>query len=146
MKKLIIILIIFSASCTAKKSVTEVREFVLRDTVSFEKEVVFLPPINQQLVVEAPCDSLGNLRDFEKEIQTPKAKVTVKSVKGNLVADVNIDSIVDSRVSKFKRNYKSEKEVVEVEVVKYRYPLWIIFALVASVLLNVLLLKMKSLF
>lgn len=138
-----LILILFLHSCTAKKTVVEFKEKIVKDTVNVYKERLVTKQVIDTLLVEQPCDSLGNLKDFEKEIKTEKAKVTLKSVNGSIEVQVNLDSIVNQRIKEFKSSYKTEKEIKEVNIVKFRYPLWLILTAIISILINILLLKSK---
>lgn len=145
MKKLIIILLLLASSCVAKKTTIEYKERIKLDTVSVFVDREVIKSVIDTLVVEKPCDSLGNLKDFEKTIKTEKAEVTLKSVKGNIEVSVNIDSLVNEKITKFKQSYKREVDTKEVEIVRYTYPLWLIFSLIVSVLINLVLLKSKFL-
>lgn len=142
MKKLIIILIIFS-SCTAKKTVIEYKERIVKDTVNIEVLKTVIKPIKETFIVEQPCDSLGMLKTFEKTFKTQKATVTLKNVNGNINLKVDIDSIVDLKIKEFKGNYKQKTEIKEVEVIRYKTNFTIILILVLSILINVLLIKSK---
>ena len=126
--KLFFFIISFSllSGCIAKKTTTEYKEVIKRDSVYIVKDRFITQKIIDTLIVESPCDTItGTLKDFEKEIRTNNAKVTLKSVKGSIQVSVNIDSIVSSKVTEFKQNYKSEIQIKEVEIVKFRTPLWV---------------------
>ena len=140
-KSYIFLLLFFFASCVAKKSTIEYKERIVRDTIKVQTIKTITKPIDRILYVDNPCDSLGVLKPFEKEIKTEKASVKLSNYKGAIKVEVNIDSLVNLRVSEFKSNYKSKIETKEVEIVKFRYPLWLILGLVISILLNVLLLR-----
>lgn len=144
-RKLFFFTIVFTLgySCTVKKSVIEYKEKIVKDTVNVFKERLVTKQVIDTLLIEEPCDSLGNLKEFEKEIKTEKAKITLKSVNGDIQVQVNLDSIVNQRIKEFKRSYKTEKEIKEVNVVKFSYPLWLILTSIISILLNILLLKSK---
>jgi hypothetical protein len=138
----IIILIVFSG-CVAKKTTTEIKEVVKRDSIYIIKDRFITQKVVDTLVVESPCDSItGKLKDFEKEIRTPQAKITLKSVKGSIQVSVNIDSIVNSKVREFKLNYKAEKEIKEVKTVIFRTPFWMWLVIVIEGLIIFLLLKL----
>jgi hypothetical protein len=128
-KRLFFFTLLFSViltGCVAKKTTTEYKEIIKRDSVYIVKDRFITQKVVDTLIVKQPCDSLtGQLKDFEKEIRTNNAKVTLKSVKGNIEVSVNIDSIVSSKVQEFKLNYKTEKEIKEVETVIYRTPFWV---------------------
>lgn len=140
-KSYIFLLLFFFGSCVAKKSTIEYKERIVKDTIFTETIKTVFKDVKQTLYVDSPCDSIGTLKPFEKTIITPKAKIKLYSEKGSIKVDVNIDSIVDLKVSEFKSKYKSKVEIKEVEIVRYRLPIWLILSLVVSVLLNVLLIR-----
>tara|TARA_R110002096_G_C14395214_1_gene706934 strand:+ start:429 stop:869 length:441 start_codon:yes stop_codon:yes gene_type:complete len=146
MKKIILLILVIFTSCVAKKTTTEYKERIVKDTLIINKERIVTQQVIDTLVVESPCDSLGNLKDFVKEIRTPIAKVSLKSVKGAIEVSVNIDSIVDQRISKYRKSYNKEVHTKEVEVVRYKYPLWLILSLVVSIIVNLFLLKSRLFF
>ena len=138
----IITLIVFSG-CVAKKTTTEIKEVVKIDSIYIIKDRFITQKVIDTLVVESPCDSItGKLKDFEKEIRTPQAKITLKSVKGSIQVSVNIDSIVNSKVREFKLNYKAEKEIKEVEIVIFRTPFWMWLVIIIEGLIIFLLLRL----
>ena len=134
------IFIFLFAGCVAKKTTTEYKEVIKKDSVYIIKDRFITQKVIDTLIVEQPCDSItGQLKDFEKEIRTNSAKVTLKSVKGNIEVSVNIDSIVSSKIQEFKLNYKQEKETKEIETVIYRTPLWVwIVILIESLMIFIL--------
>ena len=112
--------------CVAKKTTTEFKEVIKTDSIYIIKDRFITQKVVDTLIVESPCDSItGKLKYFEKEIRTPQAKITLKSVKGAIQVYVNIDSIVNSKVKEFKLKYKTEKEIKEFETVIYRTPFWV---------------------
>lgn len=140
---LFIITLIIISSCVAKKTTTEIKEVVKRDSIYIIKDIFITQKVIDTLVVESPCDSItGKLKDFEKEIRTPQAKITLRSVKGTIQVSVNIDSIVSSKVKEFKLNYKAEKEIKEVETVIFRTPFWMWLVIIIEGLIIFLLLKL----
>ena len=139
----IFLLILFFSGCVASKSSVEYKERIVRDTISVETIKTVIKPINKILYVDNPCDSLGVLKSFEKEIKTEKATVKLSNENGKIKVDVNIDSIIDVKEREFKSKYQSNKKTKEVEIIKYRYPLWLVLSLVSSVLLNLILLKFR---
>ena len=140
---LFIITLIILSGCVAKKTTTEIKEVVKRDSIYIIKDRFITQKVVDTLVVESPCDSItGKLKDFEKEIRTPQAKITLKSVKGAIQVSVNIDSIVSSKVKEFKLNYKAEKEIKEVETVIFRTPFWMWLVIIIEGLIIFLLLKL----
>ena len=128
MKKILVIIIIglLAHSCVSKKIVTEFKEVVKLDSVYIVKDRVVTERVLDTLTIQQPCDTVtGLLKDFEKEIRTSNAKVKLSSVKGSIQVTVNIDSIVNSKISEFKQNYKTEVEYKEINITKYKTPLWI---------------------
>ena len=144
-KSYIFLLLFFFVGCVAKKSIVEYKERIVRDTVSVQTVKTIIKPVKEYLIVDNPCDSLGLLKSFEKTIKTEKSTVKLYNDKGRIKVDVNIDSIVDLEVNKFKSNYKSEVKTKEVTLVKFRYPLWLIIGFCVSVFLNLIRLKSKFL-
>ena len=137
----LIIIIIFS-SCVAKKTTTEFKEVIKRDSIYIIKDRFITKQVTDTLTIERPCDSVtGKLKDFEKEIRTTNAKVVLRSVKGAVRVYVDIDSTVNSRIKEFKLNHNTEKEIKEVEKVIFRTPLWVWLVMLIEGLIIFLLIK-----
>ena len=139
MKKLLILLLFFG--CASKKTVTEIKEVVKRDSIFITNDRYITKQINDTITIKAPCDSLGRLKDFDRVIKSNSVKVGLKSIKGNIQATINIDSLVNSRISEFKQNYQSKTEIKIKEVVRYKTPLWLILLAICEGLVIVLLLR-----
>jgi hypothetical protein len=142
-KSYIFLLLFFFSSCVAKKTTVEFKEIIVRDTINTETVRTVIKPIKETLYVDNPCDSLGILKEFEKTIVTPKAIIKLYNDKGAIKVDVNVDSIIDLRISEFKSNYKNKIETKEVEIIRYRFPMWLILTATFSILFNIILLKSK---
>ena len=138
-----IILICILYSCVSKKVITETKEVVKRDSIYIIKDRFVTKQVNDTITIEKPCDSLGNLKSFDRIIKTNNVKVSLKSVNGNIEATVDIDSIVNSRIVEFKQNYQSKVEVKETEIVRYRTPLWVWFVITLEALVILLLLRIR---
>lgn len=143
MKKILVIIIIglFAYSCVSKKVVTEFKEVVKLDSIYITKDRFITKQVNDTITIEQPCDSLGGLKDFERVIVSDKVKVSLKSVKGNIQATVDIDSIVNEKIKEYKSNFKANTQIKEVELIKYKTPFYhwlihIIFALLIALLLK----------
>ena len=131
-------------SCVAKKTSTEYKEVIKRDSIYIVKDRFITQKVIDTLIVEYPCDSVtGVLKNFEKEIITPQAKVKLKSVKGNIEVSVNIDSIVSSKVTEFKQNYESENHKKDKEKIIYLTPLWMWGIILIQGLIIFLLIRFK---
>ena len=99
--KLFFFIIIFTlfSGCRSHKTVTEFKEVIKRDSIYIIKDRFITQKVVDTLIVDSPCDSVtGVLKDFEKEIVTPQAKVVLKSVKGTIQVSVDIEAIVEERV------------------------------------------------
>lgn len=138
-----LILILLFTSCVAKKTKIEYKERILRDTVSVFKDRIISKQVIDTLLVEKPCDSLGNLKDFEKTIKTDIAEVKLTNNNGSIQATVNIDSIQQVWEKEFKSTFKKEVDTKFVEVVKFRYPFWMILTIIVLFLLNIVQLKRR---
>ena len=145
-KSYIFLLIFFFVGCVAKRTTVEFKERIVKDTIYTETIKTVFKEVKETLYVDSPCDSLGVLKPFEKTIKTEKATIKLYNDKGNIKVDVNIDSIVDLRISEFQKNYKREIQTKEVEIIRYRYPIWLVLTAIISTLLCLLLLKSKLLF
>ena len=136
----------FFNSCGTKRVVTEYRDKIVHDTIIKNVTKMVTKQIKDTITIEEPCDSLGNLKDFERIIKNDKAKVKVSNNKGKLQVEVNIDSLVNSRVEQFKSNYKADTIIKEKEVVRNRIPFWIWITLGISLILNAIFIKKEFTF
>ena len=146
MKKIILLILIgIFYNCRSKKVVTEFKEVVKRDSIYIIKDRYITKSINDTIVIDKACDSLGNLKSFDRVIKTNNLKISLKSVKGTIQATVNVDSIVNSKIQEFKQNYQTKTEIKEVEIVRYRTPFWMWCVIVAQSLFIILFIKSKYL-
>ena len=144
--KLFFFIIIFTLlfGCVAKKTSTEFKEVIKRDSVYIIKDRFITQKVIDTLVVESPCDTVtGALKDFEKEIQTPQAKVKLKSVDGAIKVLVDIEESMQERIREFKQNYKAEIQIKEVEIVIFRTPLLLWGIILLEGLIIFLLIRFK---
>ena len=144
--KLFFFITIFTllSSCVAKKTSTEYKEIIKRDSIYIIKDRFITQKVIDTLVVESPCDTVtGVLKDFEKEIQTPQAKVKLKSVDGAIEVLVNIEESMQERIREFKQNYKAEIQIKEVEIVIFRTPLLLWGIILLEGLIIFLLIRFK---
>lgn len=130
-------------SCVAKKTVTEYKEVVKMDSIYITNDRYITKQVNDTILIEQPCDTLGMLKDFDRQIRSGGVKVSLKSVNGNIKATVDIDSIVNSKITEFKQNYKSEVQIKEIEIVRNRVPLWVYTTILLQSLIILLLFKFK---
>ena len=59
-------MVFFFTACVSKKSTVEYRDRVVTDTVIVKKNVEVIKSIRDTLIIEEPCDSLGNLANFNQ--------------------------------------------------------------------------------
>ena len=131
------------SSCVAKKTTTEYKEVVKMDSIYITNDRYITKQVNDTILIEQPCDTLGMLKDFDRQIRSGGVKVSLKSVNGNIKATVDIDSIVNSKITEFKQNYKSEVQIKEIEIVKFRTPFWVWGIIIFEGLIILLLFKFK---
>jgi hypothetical protein len=140
MKQILFLIIIgFFYGCVSKKIVT--KETIKRDSIYILKDRFITKQVNDTIVIKDICDTLGNLKSFDRVIKTNNVKVALKSVNGSIQATVNIDSIVNSRVREFKQNYKSETK--ETKITKYRIPFWVWIVMIMEGLVILLLFRLS---
>ena len=142
-KYFFLMIFIFLVSCVAKKTTIEYKEKTIRDTVNVKVFKTIIKPIEKKIIIENPCDSLGVLKSFDKEIQTELSSVRVYNDRGVIKAEINIDSLKQVFYSEFQTKYQSKTEIKEVEIIKFKYPLWLILTAFFSLVLNVLFIKIK---
>ena len=143
MRKIILLLLLFSFSCRSSKTTVE-KEFITKtDTLIVNKDRFITKKVVDTLFVENPCDSLGNLKPFKNVFKTDKANITIESVNGNIEARINLDSIVSSIESRYKIKDVEVIKDKEVEIIKYRTPFNTVLVLVGSILLNLFFIKRR---
>ena len=143
MKKLTLLFTLVLLSGCATKKVTTSKTIVEQstDTVMIEKIREVIKPVKETIYIENPCDSLGNLKDFERVVQSQHGKITIKNEGGKIKADINLDSIVAGIEREYKSKMQSKSEVTEKVVVKEKKPLWVYLLIVYSVMVTALYIK-----
>jgi len=142
LKYSIVILLLFT-SCTAKKIVTQTKEVIVNDTIILTKDRIVTKAVNDTILIESPCDSLGILKPFKQRLKTAQGQITIQSKNNVIEATINLDSIVQSIEKRYKSKTVDTKEKSDTLKVKYKTPVWLVLSLVFSVLLNALLLRFK---
>lgn len=133
---LIIISLLFLVNCKTKE-ITITKTNTVYDTVFKEKTVRVNVPIFNTIEVPAECDTVtGQLKPFRQQIKSGAVSVIVESKDGKLTAEVNIDSIKQVAISDYKRTEKTEIEINEVIITKYRVPSWCWWLLLYSILIT----------
>lgn len=118
-------------SCKSKKVYVETHS---TDTI-YKSEVIKITPSRlNKLVIDSPCDSLGNLNQFNYTLGTGNDKLTVKTINNTIYVEQNLDSIKESAIKEYKNSVKISETLVEIEVI----PGWIWKYLVISLGLNLI--------
>lgn len=142
LKYSVVILLLF-ASCTAKKITTQVKEVVVNDTIILTKDRIITKAVNDTILIESPCDSLGVLKPFKERLKTAQGQITIQSKNNVIEANINLDSIVQSIEKRYESKTTDTIEKSDTLKVKYKTPIWLVLSLVFSVIINLLLLKIK---
>ena len=142
LKYSIVILLLFS-SCTAKKIITQTKEVIVNDTIILTKDRIVTKAVNDTILIESPCDSTGILKPFRERLKTTQGTITIKSNKNVIEANINLDSIVQSIEKRYESKTIDVKEKSDTLKVKYRTPVWLVLSLIFSVVVNLLLLRIK---
>lgn len=142
LKYSIVILLLFT-SCTAKKVITKSEKVIVNDTIILTKDRIITKAVNDTILIESPCDSLGILKPFKQRLKTAQGEITIQSKNNVLEATINLDSIVQSIEKRYESKTVDTKEKSDTLKVKYKTPLWLVLSLVFSVIINVLLLRFK---
>ena len=142
LKYSIIILLLFT-SCTAKKIVTQTKEVIVNDTIILTKDRIITKAVNDTILIESPCDSLGILKPFKQRLKTAQGQITIQSKNNVIEATINLDSIVQSIEKRYESKTVDTKEKSDTLKIKYRTPVWLVLSLVFSVIVNLLLLRIK---
>jgi len=142
-KFLILLACVGFLSCKPSKSITEYKEVVRIDTFKSEKVIEKFRAIHDTMTIVSPCDSSGLLSNFYSKLILPQGKVIIRSVGGNIQAQIDIDSMRNE----IENNYRNSKvkwiEYRDKEVIKYRVPTWVIILLLVEALALVAWLYLK---
>ena len=142
LKYSIVILLLFT-SCTAKKVITKSERVIVNDTIILTKDRIVTKAVNDTILIESPCDSTGILKPFKQRLKTAQGEITIQSKNNVLEATINLDSIVQSIEKRYESKTTDKLEKNDTLKVKYKTPIWLVLSLVFSVVINLLLLKIK---
>jgi hypothetical protein len=143
MKYLIFLSLIFIVSCKPLQTVTVYRDVLKTDTLVDYKTITKFQAVHDTLTIENPCDSSGILTTFYSKIRIPQGKVVVRSVRGNIQAIIDIDSIESVYRDKYKSKaniitYKTDKVIRTNEI-----PKWVVWFMAISGVLSFLYIRDK---
>jgi len=130
MQKFIILLACVTfISCKPSKSITEYKELVRIDTIQTVKTIEKFKAIHDTMTIVSPCDSSGLLSNFYSKLVIPQGKVIIRSIGGNIQAQVDLDSMRNE----IENNYRNSKvkwiEYKDKEVIKEVVPMWVVWLL-----------------
>ena len=143
MLKYSIVFLLLFTSCTAKKVITQTKEVIKNDTIIVTKDRYITKAVNDTIIIESPCDSLGVLKPFKERLKTAQGQITIQSKNNVLEATINLDSIVQSIEKRYESKTVDTVQKSDTLKIKYRTPVWLVLSLVFSVIINLLLLRFK---
>ena len=142
-KSYIFLLLFFFTSCVSKKLVTDIQERIKVDTVYKTKTIKEIERFTDTLVIDKPCDSLGNLKPFKQLIKTKQGNITLTGLNNQITQQIDLNGYKDVLEETYKTKYDSFVKNYNKEVVKYRIPLWVFIYIAASALVIFLLLRIR---
>ena len=142
-KSYIFLLLFFFTSCVSKKLVTDIQERIKVDTIYKTKTIKEVERFVDTLVIDKPCDSLGNLKPFKQLIKTKQGNITLVGLNNQITQQIDLNGYKDVLEETYKTKYDSFVKNYNKEVVKYRIPLWVFIYIVASALIIFLLLTIR---
>jgi len=143
MLKYSIVFLLLFTSCTAKKVITQTKEVIKNDTIIVTKDRYITKAVNDTIIIESPCDSLGVLKPFKERLKTAQGQITIQSKNNVIQANINLDSIVQSIEKRYESKTVDTTQKSDTLKIKYRTPIWLVLSLVFSVIVNLLLLRIK---
>ena len=143
MLKYSIVFLLLFTSCTAKKVITKSEKVIVNDTIILTKDRIVTKAVNDTILIESPCDSLGVLKPFKERLKTAQGQITIQSKNNVIQANINLDSIVQSIEKRYESKTVDTVQKIDTLKIKYRTPVWLVLSLVFSVIVNLLLLRIK---
>jgi PBP1b-binding outer membrane lipoprotein LpoB len=137
---ILIIIVIFSG-CAAKKSTIEYKERIIKDTVFKNVKETIIERFTDTLTIQNPCDSLGNLKPFTRSIKVDQGKINLTGLNNTITAKIDLEGYKKVWEKEFKSNYIRKVDTKEVEIVRYKFPFWLVLVFAISVLINIALLR-----
>lgn len=131
---LIIVAIGFLTSCKSKVVTVETTKV---DTIKVHKIIEKTPAQLNELVIDNPCDSLGNLKPFQYNTSSGKVKTIIKTIDNTIYVQQNIDSLYQVWEKEYKSKFQSKYKEVEVPVI----PKWAWWSLLGNVIVILYLIK-----
>ena len=139
----VFLLIFFFGSCVARKSTVEYKDRVVKDTVYKNIKETIIERFTDTLTIEQPCDSLGNLKPFRQSIKVSQGNINLTGFNNVITAEIDLEGYRKIWQKEFVKQYENKNSEIKKEVVRFKYPLWLIFYSISVTLLCVLLIKFK---
>ena len=136
-KFLILLACVALSSCKHTKTLTEYKETLRIDTIKTEKIVEKFKAVHDTLTIQNPCDSSGLLSTFYSRLILPNGSVTIKSVKGQIKATIDIDSMRQEIENNYRNSQVKWIEYRDKEVIKEVVPTWVVMLLFAEAIMLV---------
>jgi hypothetical protein len=130
-------------SCVAKKTSTEYKESIVKDTVYKNIKEIIVERFTDTLTIEQPCDSLGNLRPFKKSIKVKQGTVNLTGLNNVITAEIDLQGYKNIWEKEFIKKYNSKTQIKEVEIIKFKTPLWMWGIILIQGLIIFLLIRFK---
>ena len=130
-------------SCVAKRTITDVQERIKVDTVYKTKTIKEVERFTDTLVIDKPCDSLGNLKPFKQLIKTKQGNITLTGLNNQITQQIDLNGYKDVLEETYKTKYDSFVKNYNKEVQIKIVPFWVWIYIVSSALIIFLLLKIR---
>jgi hypothetical protein len=139
----LLFVILIVSSCKPLQNVTTTKEVIRIDTIRDYKVITKYDAVHDTTVIENPCDSAGILTTFYSKIKIPQGQVIIRSVRGNIQATVNIDSIAQVYDSKYKSIVRKSAENKETILRINTIPKWAIWVMAIGAIFTFLYIREK---
>ena len=142
-KSYVFLLLFFFSSCVSKKLVTDIQERIKVDTIYKTKTIKEIERFSDTLVIDKPCDSLGNLKPFKQLIKTKQGNITLVGLNNQITQQIDLNGYKDVLEETYKTKYDSFVKNYSKEVQIKIVPFWVWIYVVASALVIFLLIRIK---
>ena len=94
-KVILLLLIILITSCRSSVKVVETHSI---DTVFIEKIITITPAQINALVIDNPCDSLGNLKPFDYSFSKGESETKITAKNNVILLEVKASEVVETNI------------------------------------------------
>ena len=130
---LFILLAIVSCKTT---QTTTTKTQVLSDTLIRHEVNVVTPAVRNYTLINNPCKD-GELKPIDQLIENENSSVSIRNIDGNLAVEVNIDSIVNSRVEEIIKSKNDTTTETVKTITRTRIPSWAWYVFIYTALVTV---------